>query len=103
MENPVPVPKRYLFGAAEEHSNTGTTPNIEPFPGLNENAIPVLNMSEVTKANLKLNASDMFLLSRIDGTLPMGDVEDLCGEASPLRLQSLIMRLWRAGIITFRD
>jgi len=103
LEIPVPVAQREFKGAEEEHTHDGTTPNHEPFPGLAEEAIPMVNLDELTRANVSLTATEMFLISRIDGTTTMGDIEDISGDASPLRLQSLMMRLWRSGIITFKD
>lgn len=78
-----------------------TTPTLEPFPGLNPDAIPRLKLDELVKANVSLTPEEMFMLSRIDGNLSMSELEDIIIDASPLRQLNLMRRLWRAGFLVF--
>ena len=79
-----------------------TTPTIEPFPGLNPDAVPYLDIGDLVKANVKLTSEEMFMLSRIDGSMSMEELEALNIDASPLRQLALMKRLWRAGFLTFK-
>ena len=78
-----------------------TTPTHEPFPGLNPEAVPKLNLADLMKANVRLTSEEMYMLSRIDGSLSMSELEDIVIDASPLRQLALMKRLWRAGFLTF--
>jgi len=83
-------------------AHSKTTPTIEPFPGLNPDAVPNLDLNDLIKANVQLTAEEMYMLSRIDGSTSMEELEAIGIDASPLRQLALMKRLWRAGFLTFK-
>jgi hypothetical protein len=102
---PITVPSvrmpRTEAGPKRSSSSGGTKAQGKPTPSsrVGLGAVPVLTPNAGTRKDKKIEPSDAFLLSRIDGQLEAHELADLTGMSERDVIASL-KRLVKAGLVT---